>query len=109
MAGVANSHGLHSPEEHGRTKDLGYGVLVVSYAFTSRYEIRVRRMARVDRYPVHRALQGKYLETDAKLKAVDVHVTLVCSRYPMRNSSFSSLRCTSITRSNAQITSRIPS
>lgn len=68
MAGVANSHGLHSSEEHGRAKDLGYGVLVVSYASASCYKTRVRWMASVGRHSGHRALQGKYSNIVDKIK-----------------------------------------
>lgn len=62
MAGVAYSHGVHSSEEHGRAKNLGHGVLVVSHASSSCYQTRVRWMARMGGHFGHRALQGKYNE-----------------------------------------------
>lgn len=68
MARMANSDGVHSSEEHGRTEDLGHGVLVVSYASASCYQTRVRRMARLGGHPGHRAFQGKFRKTGKRTK-----------------------------------------
>jgi len=55
MAGVAYRHGLHSSEEYRGTEDIRYGVFLISYASSSRYQTRIRWLARVGRHAGHRA------------------------------------------------------
>lgn len=77
MARMADSHGLHSPEKHGGAEDFGHGVLVVSHVVASRYQARVRRVARVGGHVGHCTLQGKSLEMISCPKYCEFAVTLL--------------------------------
>ena len=56
ISGVADSDGLHPPEERRGAEDLRHGVLSVPHATAPRHQARVRRVARVGRHAGHRAL-----------------------------------------------------